>query len=457
MRLLKLLAISALLLASSGVVEGRARFSSWCTLQNAWTRVTGCTVTVYLTGTSTLATLFADNSSTAQANPFTANATSGIYTFYADNGRYDVRLSGGTPTISPAYTLADVLLLDTGTSGQSTTFAGDIIPATDNTGNVGTASFTWAGGRFTAMTIDGAATVGTTLGVTGASTLTGAVTTGTTLSTGGNLSVTGTGAFTGAVSGAAASFTTGTFSGAVSGSSTGSFTSTLTASAGIFGTTPSTTGILRVPNNQFLIGRDAGNANDRSIIGLNSSDVVQISATGRGTNILGFLALGSATVPSGTTIMRIPNNTAIVARNFAGAADVNIAQVLASDVVNLGPNSGGQINLGSASTESNIGRLQMQGRMMLGNGITAFVDLDTTPDVSGASVWTTANTGATSITSLDSGTTNQLVLIRCNDTNTTFVDGGNLALSANLVCTVNDTLTLWFDGTNWLELSRSVN
>src|SRR4051794_31965767 len=33
-----------------------------------------CTVTVYLTGTTTLATLFSDNSSTPLANPFTANS-----------------------------------------------------------------------------------------------------------------------------------------------------------------------------------------------------------------------------------------------------------------------------------------------------------------------------------------------------------------------------------------------
>jgi hypothetical protein len=37
------------------------------------------------------------------------------------------------------------------------------------------------------------------------------------------------------------------------------------------------------------------------------------------------------------------------------------------------------------------------------------------------------------------------------------VDGGNLKLSANLLYTPDDTLTLWFDGTNWREISRSVN
>ena len=34
------------------------------------------------------------------------------------------------------------------------TAGGDILPVTDNTGNIGTSSFTWAGGRFTDLVVD---------------------------------------------------------------------------------------------------------------------------------------------------------------------------------------------------------------------------------------------------------------------------------------------------------------
>ena len=74
-----------------------------------------CTVTVYLTGTLTPATLFSDNSGTPLANPFTASSSTGYWFFYADDGRYDVVLSGaGFP--SP-FTFADVSL-NSGSGGS---------------------------------------------------------------------------------------------------------------------------------------------------------------------------------------------------------------------------------------------------------------------------------------------------------------------------------------------------
>src|SRR4029077_3411726 len=68
-----------------------------------------CTVTVYATGTLTLSTIYADNSGTGKANPFTADAT-GHWFFYADDGSYDVKFSaGGIP--SP-FTYSDFTLFD---------------------------------------------------------------------------------------------------------------------------------------------------------------------------------------------------------------------------------------------------------------------------------------------------------------------------------------------------------
>lgn len=68
-----------------------------------------CTVTIYDAGTVNLSTIYSDNASTAKANPFTASTT-GFWFFYASNGRYDVRFSGGG--IPTPFTLSDWLLYD---------------------------------------------------------------------------------------------------------------------------------------------------------------------------------------------------------------------------------------------------------------------------------------------------------------------------------------------------------
>jgi len=77
--------------------------------------IPSCTVTVYLTGTTTLATIYSDSSETALTNPFTANAASstnpGYWMFFAAaNQGYDVSLSGGvSPNVySSAVTVTGI-------------------------------------------------------------------------------------------------------------------------------------------------------------------------------------------------------------------------------------------------------------------------------------------------------------------------------------------------------------
>lgn len=67
----------------------------------------GCTVTVYLAGTLTLATIYGDNLQppTPLTNPFLASAN-GYWDFYAASGRYDVNFSG--VGITTPFTLGDV-------------------------------------------------------------------------------------------------------------------------------------------------------------------------------------------------------------------------------------------------------------------------------------------------------------------------------------------------------------
>lgn len=96
-----------------------------------------CTVTVYLHGTTTIATIYSDNNMTPTplANPFTAT-TSGQWAFYAANGHYDVLLSGGTsPNAMPAtVTYSDLILFDctvSGACGGATTIDIDGNPIVD--------------------------------------------------------------------------------------------------------------------------------------------------------------------------------------------------------------------------------------------------------------------------------------------------------------------------------------
>ncbi len=69
-----------------------------------------CTVTVYVHGTSTLATIYSDNAATPTPIPggsFSATTT-GHWTFYAANGSYDIVLSGGG--FSAPFTISDVII-----------------------------------------------------------------------------------------------------------------------------------------------------------------------------------------------------------------------------------------------------------------------------------------------------------------------------------------------------------
>lgn len=73
--------------------------------------IPGATVTVYLAGTTNLATIFLDNNTipTPLANPFVAN-NNGTWFFYVTNGRYDIVFSGGG--LAAPFTLSDVQAFD---------------------------------------------------------------------------------------------------------------------------------------------------------------------------------------------------------------------------------------------------------------------------------------------------------------------------------------------------------
>src|SRR6185436_16657248 len=68
------------------------------------------TVNVYVTGTTTSATIYSDSAGTSKSNPFTAG-TDGFYSFYVDNGSYDLQISGSGFT---TYSWTDIRVSEAG-------------------------------------------------------------------------------------------------------------------------------------------------------------------------------------------------------------------------------------------------------------------------------------------------------------------------------------------------------
>ena len=83
------------------------------------------TATVSATMTPALATIYADSSSTALSNPFTANADASWLFYVAINQAYDISMSGGiSPYVYPSpVTITDIYLAGTGFSGS---LSGDV-------------------------------------------------------------------------------------------------------------------------------------------------------------------------------------------------------------------------------------------------------------------------------------------------------------------------------------------
>jgi hypothetical protein len=65
-------------------------------------------------------------------------------------------------------------------------------------------------------------------------------------------------------------------------------------------------------------------------------------------------------------------------------------------------------------------------------------------------------TGTTNITSVTASAPGRVVVLTFTDA-LTFTEGSNLILAGNFVTAANNTITLICDGTDWLEMARSVN
>lgn len=104
-------------------------------LSDPGTEIANPTITVYNTGTLVLASIYADNaaSPTPKSNPFTGDSA-GFFSFYAPNGRYDVKMSGGTPTLT-TVTLGDVSIGGGGDNAPTYTYA--TLPTSGSAANAG--------------------------------------------------------------------------------------------------------------------------------------------------------------------------------------------------------------------------------------------------------------------------------------------------------------------------------
>jgi hypothetical protein len=101
----RVLAGLALILCLSCAVEARQKLEGFAGINEqaiAATDLTaisiktfpGCTVAVYIAGTETLAGIYVNETGAPKENPFIADPSTAAWSFYADNGRYDIRFSG---------------------------------------------------------------------------------------------------------------------------------------------------------------------------------------------------------------------------------------------------------------------------------------------------------------------------------------------------------------------------
>lgn len=127
----KVLISIGMLLCALPVFSQTAAISNYCNLGASQATTSGlkstnyqqtiipsCKVAVFLTGSTTLATIFSDGNNTSLTNPFTATRQ-GTYLFYAAaNAGYDIVLSGGfPPNFYPApVTLTNIYACSAGSS-----------------------------------------------------------------------------------------------------------------------------------------------------------------------------------------------------------------------------------------------------------------------------------------------------------------------------------------------------
>lgn len=133
----------------------------------------------------------------------------------------------------------------------------------------------------------------------------------------------------------------------------GTFNPTGSVSLAVGSPTP-TTGIIRIPNNQFINSLDS-TSTDTSLIGVNSNDKIEIGDTTHLTYIASRLEVndGSGDPVAGAGLIRLPNTVeaTIAVRNSGDSSDLLIVSVDTDDIV-IGDNTNNtniKYNVGDSS------------------------------------------------------------------------------------------------------------
>ena len=102
-----------------------------------------------------------------------------------------------------------------------------------------------------------------------------------------------------------------------------------------------------------------------------------------------------------------------------------------------------------------------KGRKISAITINSFSNGDTTPSVSGGSVFKTKTSavGSTTITDFDDGDVGDEITVICSNANTRINDGSGIETpsGAQLRCVANDVYKFVYDGTTWFTVSVSDN
>ena len=101
-----------------------------------------------------------------------------------------------------------------------------------------------------------------------------------------------------------------------------------------------------------------------------------------------------------------------------------------------------------------------KGRKISAITINTFTNGDTTPDVSGGSIFKTkTGIGSTTITDFDGGDIGDEITVICSNALTRINDGSGIETpsSAQLRCNTNAVYKFVYDGTNWYTISVSDN
>lgn len=148
------------------------------------------------------------------------------------------------------------------------------------------------------------------------------------------------------------------------------------------------------------------------------------------------------------------NGNLILANHFDGPTNgVDLASGAVDTYVNA---NYGSATYANAGTNTRVGNNQPQAW----SGVGSYADYQSVASATTIAIPDNADTclitGTTTITSITAkraGTRVTLVFAGI----LTFTDGSNLKLAGNFVTTADDSINLVCDGTNWFEISRSVN